>query len=794
MRTSLRLLILFCLFSFSKISNSQNLKYSRVKIFTNEAGLQKLSDLGVTIDHGDVKKGVYFISDFSSIDVSIIRQSGMPYEIQIDDVSKFYAEQNQTNSLESALPTACDKSFVKSPSHFHLGTYAGFFKYEEMLAILDSMQLLYPQLISKRAPIDNTTTWENRPVYWVRISNKPNEDQDKPEILYNAVHHAREAGSLSQIIYYMWYLLDNYNTDPEVKGIVDNMEMYFIPCVNPDGYIYNETNNPSGGGMHRKNLRKNSDGSKGVDINRNYDKFWGYDNTGSSTSTSSDSYRGPSAGSEPETKMIKNFCIAHHFKMSISCHTFGGYLIHAWGYKANTPTPDDALMTNYGKFMTQENKYKVGTPIETVGYVANGASADWFYGEQSLKPKIIEYSPEAGSGSFYPAKNQIMPICKDMFYTNYKAAKLVLKYVHVSDSEPYYIKTKNGYFSYSYKSLVPDSMAKFTVSIVPISPEITGVGTPKSYNNTVINTTGNDSISFTLDASIKDGTLLKYLLKVNNGVFTHVDTLVKMYGQATVVLNDNGNTIDQWVTSTGWGLSTTVYHSPSSSIADSPSGNYSNNASTSITTKSEVDLSNAKSALLSFWAKWNIEQGFDYVQFAASIDNGQNWIPLCGKYTSTGTSKQDLGNPIYDGVSDWVMEEVKLDAFVGKKILLRFSLKSDGQNVADGFYFDDLKVETIPSNPNAIKEENAVVTYVSAAIPNPADESVSIDFQSNPLATGECELIIYNSLGQLFHSEKTDGPSGTVKVNISKWPQGIYYYSLQKGKYHSAVNKICVTH
>src|SRR6185295_11372749 len=219
--------------------------------------------------------------------------------------------------------------------------------YEEMLAILDSMQLLYPQLISKRAPLDNTTTWENRPVYWVRISNNPNVDQDKPEIFYNAVHHAREAASLSQIIYYMWYLLDNYNTDPEVKGIVDNAEMYFVPCINPDGYVYNHTTNPNGGGMHRKNLRKNSDGTKGVDINRNYDKFWGYDNTGSSTTMSSDSYRGPSAGSEPETKMVNNFCIAHHFKMAISCHTYGGYLIHPWGYKANTTTPDDALFANY---------------------------------------------------------------------------------------------------------------------------------------------------------------------------------------------------------------------------------------------------------------------------------------------------------------------------------------------------------------------------------------------------------------------------------------------------------------
>lgn len=789
-RTSL--ITLFCLFFI--ISFSQN-KYSRVKILTNEEGLGKLAELGVALDHGEAKKGVYFISDFSEKEVTIIRDSGTPYEILIDDVSKFYAEQNDLpNAPESALPTSCDKSYVKSPSHFHLGNYAGFFSYEQLLEILDSMQLLYPQLITKRAPIDNTTTWENRPLYWLRISNNPTVDQDKPEIFYNALHHAREPVSLSQLIYYMWYILDNYNTDPEVKGIVDNMEMYFVPCINPDGYVYNQTSNPSGGGMQRKNMRKNSDGSKGVDINRNYDQFWGYDNQGSSNSMGADSYRGPSAGSEPETKMIKNFCIAHHFKMAISCHAYGNYLIHSWGYKANTPTPDNSLFANYGKFMTEENKYAVGTPIETVGYTGNGASSDWFYGEVNLKKKIFEYSPEAGKSSFYPAKNQIIPICKEMLNTNYKAAKLVLKYVHVSDTEPYYIKEKNGYFSYSYKSLVPDSLAKFTVTIVPISPEIKSVGSPKSYNNTAINTMGADSISYTLDPAIVNGTLLKYVIKVNNTVFTHFDTVVKMYGKTEILLSDNGNAINQWITSTGWGLSTSVYHSPSSSIADSPGGNYASNANTSITTKSEIDLSNVHSALMTFWGKWNIEQGFDYLQLAASMDNGQNWVPLCGKYTSTGNKNQDLGNPIYDGVSDWVREEVSLNAFIGKKILLRFSLKTDGQNVADGFYFDDVVIEKISSTINSIDEATTAFTFVSLSTPNPADDFTSINFQANTNIIGDTRLVVYNSLGQLFYSEKADPAATSIRLSTSRWPQGVYYYSLQKGKYNSSVNKICISH
>jgi|GEM_PF-6016658 len=60
-------------------------------------------------------------------------------------------------------------------------------------------------------------------------------------MLYTALHHAREPNSLSQMIFYIWYLLENYETDAEVKYLVDNTAMYFIPVINPDGYVYNET-------------------------------------------------------------------------------------------------------------------------------------------------------------------------------------------------------------------------------------------------------------------------------------------------------------------------------------------------------------------------------------------------------------------------------------------------------------------------------------------------------------------------------------------------------------------------
>src|SRR5690606_38361948 len=125
--------------------------------------------------------------------------------------------------------------------------------------------------------------------------NDPDTDQGKPEVFYNSLHHAREPASLSQVVYYMWHLLETYGTDPETTYLLDNTEMYFVPCVNPDGYVHNETTDPNGGGMWRKNRRDNGDGTFGIDLNRNYGHFWGLDDTGSSPNPESDVYRGPSA-------------------------------------------------------------------------------------------------------------------------------------------------------------------------------------------------------------------------------------------------------------------------------------------------------------------------------------------------------------------------------------------------------------------------------------------------------------------------------------------------------------------
>jgi len=165
------------------------------------------------------------------------------------------------------------------------------------MAELDEMTNLYPNLISAKYTIGNTQTIEGRDVYAIKISDNPGINEDEPEVLYTALIHAREPAAMQQLIWYMWYLLENYGTNDEITYLVDNLEMYFVPVVNPDGYEYNHSTDPNGGGMWRKNKRDNNGGgfseyNDGVDLNRNFGYNWGYDDSGSSPDPTSQTYRG----------------------------------------------------------------------------------------------------------------------------------------------------------------------------------------------------------------------------------------------------------------------------------------------------------------------------------------------------------------------------------------------------------------------------------------------------------------------------------------------------------------------
>ena len=256
-----------------------------VKVQLDPISTQLMINKGMELDHGTVKKGHFIINDFTERERAWLDESGIAYEVLVDNLEHYYEERAYT--MDASRGFSGRFAVARAPKHLKRqkiskrGSMGGFFTYQRVFGSFRcDGNSVSPNLITQRAAIDTFLTHENRPVYWLRISDNPNVNETEPEVLYTSIHHAREPQSLAQLIFYMWYLLENYGSNDEVSYLVDNTEMYFIPMINPDGYIENETNNPNGGGLWRKNKRDNLDGEFGVDLNRNYEYKWAYDNDG----------------------------------------------------------------------------------------------------------------------------------------------------------------------------------------------------------------------------------------------------------------------------------------------------------------------------------------------------------------------------------------------------------------------------------------------------------------------------------------------------------------------------------
>ena len=260
--------IIFLFITIIGFAFGQN--YKKVKIYLDEQmSVSYLIEAGIALDHFDVGKDNSITAFINDNEHLLIKNLGLRYEVLIEDWYKFYNNQLKLTPQQISDAVSISKSEY-GVSGFHFGSMGGYMTFAEVISELDTLKKLFPSLITTKQALG--TSIENRPVYMVKISDNPDIEEDEPEVLYTALHHAREPMSMMQMFYFMYYLLENYNSDPSIQYLVNNRAMYFIPVVNPDGYEYNRSTNPAGGGMWRKN-RRNNTGSFGVDLDRNYGPY-----------------------------------------------------------------------------------------------------------------------------------------------------------------------------------------------------------------------------------------------------------------------------------------------------------------------------------------------------------------------------------------------------------------------------------------------------------------------------------------------------------------------------------------
>lgn len=283
--------------------------------------------------------------------------------------------------------------------------YGVWHTYDETIAELNLLHSQYPSLTT--APISLGISGEGRDIWAIKVSDNPElEEPDEPEVLYDGVHHAREIMTVEMCLYFARYLCENYGADPVATHLVDNRQIWFVPIVNPDGFVYNEVTEPEGGGMWRKNRRPDVGGCFGVDNNRNYAFQWG--GNGSSGDPCADDYRGPSPASEPENQALINLVNAHRFVVHNSWHSVAGMQLIPWGYTL-AHTPDDARFRQIATEMSRDNGYIVGQAGEIL-YLVSGNTIDWMYGAQSEHPKVFSFTTEIGGSGFWPSQQERIPL------------------------------------------------------------------------------------------------------------------------------------------------------------------------------------------------------------------------------------------------------------------------------------------------------------------------------------------------------------------------------------------------
>jgi len=144
----------------------------------------------------------------------------------------------------------------------------------EIEAAIDAAVAAYPAIAQKvdlTALPGGVRTWENRPIFALKVSDNVALDEDEPAIVVAGQTHARELNAPVMVIGAMNRVLQGYALDPALHALVDGHELWFVPMMNPDGvnHVWNVDN------LWRKNRRNNGGGVFGVDNNRNYGFDWG---------------------------------------------------------------------------------------------------------------------------------------------------------------------------------------------------------------------------------------------------------------------------------------------------------------------------------------------------------------------------------------------------------------------------------------------------------------------------------------------------------------------------------------
>ncbi len=571
-----------------------------------------------------------------------------------------------------------------------LTDFGPYYTYDEMQAQLDSIHQQYPDITTAKYSVGQSIF--GRDIWVMKISDNPDVDEDEPTVFINGVHHAREPITCTIPIEFARYLCENYGVDPDITWLVDNREIYIMPVVNPDGYVYNE----SGDGYWRKNLRDNNnngivDDYDGVDLNRNYGYMWGYDDLGSSPDPSSQTYRGTGPFSEPEVATVRYFVDSIQPTIVINYHSYSNLIIYPWGY-IDEPTPDEDVFIAMAEMMRASNGYTYGRPAQLL-YPVNGEANDWMYGEQDEKPKIYSFCVEVGEAFWQPDSATIaeqvaenLPLL--MFVTEASGLYLTYAGATIVDAEGELPDPGDTvYIVLRLKNYCPtDSAWDVSGTLTCSNPGVTVIDGNADFSNVGpfpngVGSNLSDSFAVYIDPSVAPGTRIEFQVNVNanGGAYERPVTFSTVVGLQPGFFDDVESGEGSWQHDGGgdlWHITEHRSHSATHSwyCGNEGSWQYGNDMNAWLMTD---DIALYPESKLVFWTYYDLESGYDYGYVEISLDGGTTWEIIGSLNGSSGS---------------WVRMEYDLRSYSGIA-RFRFRLTSDSWVTKEGWYIDDVSVE-----------------------------------------------------------------------------------------------------